>query len=80
MSYHLEKMINEYYYPKISNIYNTLQQDILNNYMEIIYLSKIEKVYKKNNISFYYLKNIENIIGELWKNIETNNRIINTLP
>jgi len=73
---HLENMVLDYYYKKVNNYKNNLQKESVNNCLDIMYLLEIEYYYgpltSKTNTDY--------AICALWKNIETNVNIINTLP
>ena len=73
MFHHIENMLLDYYYKKVNNSRNGLYQDSLHNYFDIIYLLEIEYDYAP-------VTNTDYVIRELWKNIQTNASIINTLP
>ena len=70
---HLENMILDYYCSRVNNYKNAIQQESINNYLDIIYLLEIDYYYT-------HLTNTDYAIRALWKNIETNASIINTLP
>ena len=73
---HLENMILDYYYKKVNNAKSVLQQDSVNNYLDILYLLQIEYYYAPLTCK----TNTDYAIRELWKNIEMNANIINSLP